>query len=324
MAESKTAPIPSSDYQPLIVSNPDGTYTRLLHFPSVPATPDPNTTTSPVLTKDIPINPTRQTWLRIYLPRRALHSSSGNKLPLVFYYHGGAFVFFSAASNLAHDFCLTMTAQLDAVVISVEYRLAPENRLPAAYEDAMEALHCIKSSQENWLTEYTDLSNCFLMGSSAGGNIAYHAVLRASEQVQKLDPLKIKGLVLHHPYFGGKERTGSELKMAKDPILPLPGSDFMWELSLPVGADRDHEYSNPMAGNWSRMCECIRGVGVRVLVTGCYGDPLIDRQMEFAKLLEENEVGTVAHFTEGCHTVELVDSLKADSLFLVIKKFMSD
>ncbi|KAJ9164116.1 hypothetical protein P3X46_023730 [Hevea brasiliensis] len=323
MPESNTMDIPSSDYQPLIVSNPDGTYTRLVQLPTVPASPDPNKSTYPVVTKDIPVNPTNRTWFRIYLPRRALDSSSTtNKLPLIVYYHGGGFIFLSAASNMVHDFCLTMSEQLDAIVISVDYRLAPENRLPAAYEDAIEALHFISNSEEDWLRKFTDLSSCFLMGTSAGGNIAYQAGLRACEQVHKLEPLKIKGLILHHPYFGGLERTASELKMVKDPILPLPGNDLMWELSLPVGADRDHKYSNPMAGRGSNMFELVRAIGLRVLVTACHGDPLIDRQVEFAKMLEEKGVGTVAHFGEGCHSVELIDRSKAESLVLAIKDFM--
>ncbi|EEF51477.1 carboxylesterase 1 [Ricinus communis] len=325
MPANETIPIPSSDYEPMIMSNPDGTYTRLLQVPSVPAAPDPNTSTSPVLTKDIPINPTNQTWLRVYLPRQALDSyvTATNKLPLIVYYHGGGFVFLSAASSLTHDFCSLMVEKINAVVISVDYRLAPEDRLPAAYEDAIEALHCIKTSQEDWLNEFADLSNCFLMGTSAGGNIAYHAGLRACEQIQDLYPLKIKGLILHHPYFGGSERTGSELKLVKDPILPLSGNDLMWELSLPVGADREHEYCNPVSGIGSNMCELIRVVGFRVLVTGCYGDPLIDRQVKFAKMLEENGVRMMAHLGEGSHGVELIDPSKAESLFLVVKDFMS-
>lgn len=323
MPESNTVQIPSSDYQPQIVCNPDGTYTRLLQVPTVPASPDPNQSTSSVVSKDIPINPSKQTWLRIYLPLRALDSSStAHKLPLIVYYHGGGFILLSAASCVTHDFCLLMSEQLDAVVISVDYRLAPEHRLPAAYEDAIEALHCISTSEEDWLRKFTDLSSCFLMGTSAGGNIAYHAGLRACEQVEELEPLKIKGLILHHPYFGGLERTGSELKMVKDPILPLSGNDLMWELSLPVGADRDHEYSNPMAGRGSNMFEDVRANGLRILVTGCHGDPLIDRQVEFANMLEEKGVRTVAHFGEGCHSVELIEMSKADSLFVVIKDFM--
>ncbi|XP_065869482.1 carboxylesterase 1-like [Euphorbia lathyris] len=317
MAENQTIPINSSfpDLRKLIVSNPDGSYTRLLQLPTVP----PNSSSSHVLTKDIQINSVNKTWLRIYLPRHILDSSS-NRLPLLVYYHGGGFIFTTADSTINHDFCIIMSQRIDAVIVSVEYRCAPEHRLPAAYDDAFEALEFIKSSQEDWLTQFTDVSRCFLMGTSAGGNIAYHTGLRVCRSGRELEPLKIQGLVLHHPYFGGLERTGSELKMGNECSFPLDGNDFLWEFSLPVGSDRDHEYCNPM-GSSTNSCQFIREAGLRILVLGCYGDPLIDRHMEFAKMLEDKGVMTVAHFSEGCHGAELMDSSKAELLFLILKDF---
>ncbi|EXB80093.1 Carboxylesterase 1 [Morus notabilis] len=62
------------------------------------------------------------------------------KLPLIVYYHGGGFIFLITASSINHDFCSKMAANLTAAVVSVDYRLAPMHRLPAAYDDAVEAL----------------------------------------------------------------------------------------------------------------------------------------------------------------------------------------
>ncbi|WCJ36563.1 alpha/beta-Hydrolases superfamily protein [Euphorbia peplus] len=310
----------------MIVSNPDGSYTRHMNFPCVPSSPDPNSSSSPVLTKDIPINTTKKTWLRIYLPRHLFDSSSTaaeheGRLPLLVYYHGGGFVFTTADSNVNHDFCVFMSQRIEAVIVSVEYRRAPEHRLPAAYEDAFEALEFIKSSEDDWLRRFVDISSCFLMGTSAGGNIAYQTSLRACRLVRELEPLKVKGLVLHSPFFGGLERTVSELKMVNDSYLPLDGNDFMWEVSLPVGSDRDHEYCNPMTGVSSSL-KLIREVDLKVLLFGSYGDPLIDREIELAKILEENGVLTEAHFGEGCHAVEAMDFCKGDSLCSSLKDFM--
>lgn len=106
------------------------------------------------------------------------------------------------------------------------------------------------------------------MGTSAGGNVAYHAGLRAAAAADDLAPLKIKGLILHHPFFGGSERTGSELRLVNDPMLPLCACDVMWELVLPIGAERDHEYCNPRVDGGSELIERVRSYGWRVLVTG--------------------------------------------------------
>lgn len=77
--------------------------------------------------------------------------------------------------------------------MSVEYRLAPEHRLPAASDDAIEATHFIKNS-EVWFKEHADYSSCYVMGKSAGGNIAKHAGLRVAH-FDDFEPLKIKGLI---------------------------------------------------------------------------------------------------------------------------------
>ncbi|XP_024029683.1 carboxylesterase 1-like [Morus notabilis] len=308
-----------------IVPNPDGTITRLFQFPSTPTAPDPTTNLSPVLTKDVPLNPTRHTWIRIFLPSQAMQNHpTTKKLPLVVYYHGGGFILLSASSCMNHDFCSKMAAEFAAVVVSVDYRLAPEHRLPAAYEDAVEALHWMKSAEETWLREFCDVSSCFLMGTSAGGNITYHAGLRASSAVDELAPLKIRGLILHHPFFGGVRRTASEVRLANNPILPLSGSDLMWELALPIGVDRDHGYCNPKDDD--KSCENfdrIRVMGWPVLVIGCDGDPLIDRQVEFVETLKKKGVAVVAQFHQGdYHGVELMELSKAKELFVLVKDFI--
>ncbi|KAK4283113.1 hypothetical protein QN277_000104 [Acacia crassicarpa] len=323
---TQTTPCSESDaYHNLnVVLNPNGTLTRLSPpSPVSPPSPDPNLHIS-VLSNDFPINPSKHTWLRIFVPRNAILSKK--KLPLVIFFHGGGFIFLSAASTMFHDFCFNMADDLGAVVVSVEYRLAPEHRLPAAYDDAMEALDWIKTrpADGGWLSLYADYSECYLMGSSAGGNIAYYAGLRAAGQVENHEPLRIRGLILVQPFFGGIKRTRSELRLMSNKRLPLCVADLLWKLSLPEGGDRDHEYCNPMAGEGPERVERIGRRGWRVLVTGTGGDPLVDRQKEVMKMMEERKVKVGGHFTEGgYHGIQDSDLQKAKELYAVVKKFIS-
>lgn len=232
---------------------------------------------------------------------------------------------YSASSTIWDRSYSAITAKTPAVVATVEYRLAPEHKLPAAYDDGMEALEIIKNSKDDWITNYADLSNTFISGTSAGANLAYQIGLRVtSSGMDYLKPLNIKGLILIQPFFGGKERTGSELRAVNDQRLPPIVTDALWELALPVGVDRDHEYCNATVGMTSERIGRIKDLGWKILVTGHRGDSLIDRQIEFVKLFEENGVPIVSNFLEGgYHGIEVHDVSKLEILVQQIKEFVS-
>lgn len=68
----------------------------------------------------------------------------------------------------------------------------------------------------------------------------------------------------------------------------------------------------------------MRSLGWRLLVTGCDGDPLIDRQVELVKLLKEKGLRVVSDFTEGgYHIIEAIEPDKSQPLVLTLKSFMS-
>ncbi|KAL9409568.1 hypothetical protein AB3S75_047890 [Citrus x aurantiifolia] len=322
--EDKIAPSETTSDSPnyrMVIVNADGTITRdYSNYPSTTATPDPSDHTIAV-SKDVPVNQSNKTWVRIFLPRQALDSSTKTKLPLILYVHGGALILLSAATKIYHDLCSDIAARIPAVIVSVDYRLAPEHRLPAAYYDAVEVLHWIKTTQEHWLIKYADLSSCFIMGDSGGGNVAYHAALLAAAQVDDLLPLKIRGLILLKPFFGGVKRTESELRLADQPILPPSSTDLLWQLALPIGADRDHEYCNPTARGGSKVLDQFRLLGWRVMVTGGSEDTLFDRQVDLAKMMEQKGVNVVSYFDDSGHSL-LRDPIKLEALHVNIKNFI--
>jgi len=305
--------------------NPDGSLTRNYIVPTVPPSSDPtNSPPQPALSKDIPLNAAAKTSIRLFLPNPP-PSSSAAKLPIILYFHGGGFILYHPSSLIFHHPCSTLAAQIPAIVASVDYRLSPEHRLPAAYDDAVDSLLWLKSQAQNptesdpWIRDHLDFDKCFLMGDSAGGNIAYFTGLRALDL--DLSPIKIRGIIMKYPFFSGVQRTESELRLVNDRILPLPAGDLMWSLCLPEGKDRDHEYCNPTTSD-QVYGEKI-GRLPRCFVNGYGGDPLVDKQKELAKILAARGVHVESCFDEeGYHAVEIFDRSKAQVLLDNVKKFI--
>lgn len=98
----------------------------------VPACPD--FAQGSVATKDVTIDEKTGVWVRIFLPQCVV--SSRRKAPVVLHFHPGALSMGSASIAVFHAFCSKMAIQSESIWVSVNYRLAPEHRLPAAYDDA--------------------------------------------------------------------------------------------------------------------------------------------------------------------------------------------
>lgn len=95
-------------------------------------------------------------------------------------------------------------------------------------------------------------------------------------------------------FFGGVQRISSEVRLSNNTALPMNVSDLLWPLSLPLGSDRDHEYSNPLVA-----CNPKRGRLPKCLVRGFEGDPLVDRIKGLVKMLNANGVQVVAKIEDG-------------------------
>nr|CAN75310.1 hypothetical protein VITISV_033324 [Vitis vinifera] len=210
-----------------------------------------------VTVKDVVIEKYSNLWARFYVP-----SCPAGKLPLLVYFHGGGFCVGSAAWNCYHGFLADLASKAGCLIMSVNYRLAPENRLPAAYEDGFNAVMWVKNQalngagEQKWWLSRCNLSSLFLTGDSAGANIAYN------------------------PFFGGEARTGSENHSTQPPnsALTLSASDTYWRLSLPLGANRDHPCCNPLA-NGSTKLRTLQLPPTMVCISDT--DILKDRNLQF-------------------------------------------
>lgn len=308
-----------------IEPNPDGSITRLIQLPAVPASGDTESAHGEaVVTKDITLNAEKQTWVRIFRPSKLPSNDNAvARLPILIYLHGGLWIYLSAAEPMIHEQCSRFASEVPSIIVSLEYRLAPEHRLPAQYEDTIDALLWVKqqaldSKGEQWLRDYGDFSRCYLYGASNGANMVFHTAIRTLDM--ELKPLTIIGLVMNQPMFGGNQRTESELKYATDQLLPLPVADLLWELALPPGTDRDHRYCNPLLDgpHMNKLASL-----ARCLVIGFGGDPMIDRQQDFVKMLVACGVRVEARFDDvGFHGIEYVDSRRATTVINIVKDFV--
>ncbi|XP_047333357.1 probable carboxylesterase 6 [Impatiens glandulifera] len=328
------------EIQGLIKVYKDGHTERPQIVPSVPPTllpPD-----LPVTCKDVIIDPFTNVWARLYVP--LLHHDHDKLIPLLVYFHGGGFCVGSAAWSCYHDFLANLAAKASCLVLSVNYRLAPENPLPAAYDDGVKALSWVKTmmrqeeaaldNNNDWARK-CDFNNIFLGGDSAGANIAHNVsgliIRRSSDSLL----MAIKGTILIQPFFGGHARTASEKNMTKKTCpLTLDVSDTYWRLSLPEGANRDHPWSNPTTtmlfssggGLYGKLDNSNNNNNNNVMVCIAEMDILKDRNMEFCDALGRagkrvermvyNGVGHAFHVLDKTQisttrTTQLISHIKA-------------
>ncbi|CAN6571781.1 unnamed protein product [Malus baccata var. baccata] len=298
----------------LIRVHKDGHVERPPMIPSVPST---LALPPGVAAKDVVIDKFTNLWARIYVPNHP-----GN-LPVIVYFHGGGFCVGSAAWSCYHEFLAKLASQASCVIISVNYRLAPENRLPAAYDDGFKALMWVKQQALNESSEQNG------GGDSAGANIAYNVTTQfGSWEPSILRPLSLKGTVLIQPFFGGEARTWSEKCTTQPPYsaLTLSNSDAYWRLSLPLGASRDHPWCNPLANSSMAKLRDLRLPSMMVCVSEL--DILKDRNFELCnglssmgKRVETTMYKGVGHAFQVLHNYQLSYS-RTQELISHVKAFM--
>ncbi|PIN00041.1 Arylacetamide deacetylase [Handroanthus impetiginosus] len=208
--------------------------------------------------------------------------SNCRRLPVMLQFHGGGFVSGSNDSVANDFFCRRIAKLCDVIVLAVGYRLAPENKYPAAFEDGLKVLHwlakqanlaeCSKSlgrggredlrrsegnghvadafgasMVEPWLSAHGDPSRCVLLGVSCGGNIADYVARKAVEAGKLLDPVRVVAQVLMYPFFIGSVPTHSEIKLANSYFYDKPMCILAWKLFLPEEEfSLDHPAANPL------------------------------------------------------------------------------
>ncbi|WP_011301570.1 alpha/beta hydrolase [Cupriavidus necator] len=202
--------------------------------------------------------------VRIYTP------DGEGPFPALVYCHGGGWVV--GDLDTVDVPCRRLATRASCVVVSVDYRLAPEHRFPAATEDAYAAFQWLVS---NARAQQVDATRIAVGGDSAGGNLAAAVALMARDRAAPQPCFQ----VLLYPVTDGTLDTPSYRENAEGYLLTRDSMVWFWNHYV-GDADRTHPYASPLRADHHR------GLPPAFVVTAEF-DPLRDEGEAYARRLAE-------------------------------------
>jgi acetyl esterase len=202
--------------------------------------------------------------VRVYRPEKS------QTLPALVFFHGGGFVICNLET---HDrMCRSLANQSGCAVISVDYRLAPENKYPAAVDDAYAATRYIAEHAAEFAV---DPNRIAVGGDSAGGTLATVVSLLARDRGGP----RLKFQLLIYPLVDVNDQSPSMQLFSKDHFLTREGMDWFMESYLPSREAGLEPSASPMNAT------SLRGLPPAMIVTAeC--DPLRDQGEAYARKLQ--------------------------------------
>ena len=216
------------------------------------------------------------------------HYWAGDPTRTVMYFHGGGFVIGGLHSH--DDICAEICAETGYRVVSVDYRLAPEHKHPASFDDAWAATQ--------WAADHFE-SGLILVGDSAGGSLAAAVAHHARGQLKG-----ILAQVLIYPVLGGDMSKGSYIEHAQAPMLTRDECVYYHQVRCDGPPPTDDPSFAPLQDN------DFSNLPPTVLVTAdC--DPLRDDARDYHEQLKSaggqvhwiNEPGLVHGYLRARHSV---------------------
>jgi len=202
------------------------------------------------------------------VPIRVYWPTAQENLAILFYFHGGGFVF--GTPDWVDEPCRTLAKHSGAIVISVDYRLAPEHRYPAAAEDCFAAVSYVAGHAEEF---GADAGRIAVSGDSAGGNLA--AVVSLMARDRKGPAISFQ--ILIYPCIDYLDQSPSMKEFEEGYFLTPSAMHWFWKQY----ADQEHAqepYLSPQYG------VDLDGLPQTLVITaGC--DPLRDQGEIYAEKL---------------------------------------
>ena len=212
---------------------------------------------------------------------RAYRPCPETSLPVVLFMHGGGFVLGDLETHDA--MCRRLARSSRAVVVAVDYRLAPEARFPCAVEDCVAAFHGVVTGVKGL---DVDASRIALCGDSAGGHLATVVALRARDAA-----IPVRHLALVYPAMDPACDSESMRAFARGHLLSRSGMQWCWSQYLRDAADARHP-------EIALLQRDLHGLPQTTIVTAeC--DPLRDEGEAFAHRLRQSGVPVSLHRYPG-------------------------
>ena len=208
--------------------------------------------------------------IRIYRPKNNKH-----KLPTLIYYHGGGFV---VGTLQMYDYlCATFSTKCNIQVISIDYRLAPENKFPIPVMDSISAYNMLYDNADDYSIDVDLLA---ISGDSAGGNLA---TVVTSDAIKNDRVPRFQLLI----YPVVRENKSKSFDLFKEGFL-LEAEDMHWFANHYVHEDTDRKDSllSPFYSDNLHM------MPLTIIVIAGF-DPLRDEGLEYADKLKSKGVEVI-------------------------------
>ena len=206
--------------------------------------------------------------VRIYTPASA---SRSGRLPVTVFFHGGGWVLGDLDSQ--DHIARIMANRSGTIVVSVDYRLAPEHRFPAAIEDAYAAVTWAAANADGF---GGDGRNIAVFGESAGGNLA--AAL--AQEARRRGGPRIALQVLAYPAVDRFDDSPSMHENIAGPLLTRAWLEWFWGLYLTTPDEGADPRVSPA------RADDLAGLAPAVIVTAEH-DPLRDQGDRYAQRLAD-------------------------------------